>query len=711
MSFTRSETRVRGSAIFWCEITRVNLIEFPETPSGHTGELQSIEGRCIDGAVQLNNSKVTNQAFCLPNGKWRLYSDAHCVCNAGYELHSGGQRCEAESIVCDVLRQLNVLHQAASFFGRYDIRDIVILAYICNVLICSRSLANSPQTFGEYSRIPSHTLRCEVKRIMLCLLGIASDMYKQYSFNCHTLSVPNCHATRRKHGTGILPGCPSLDMGSREAKVAENSLTAHDRFRSFWGSSVQYRSLCKPYVPLETKLHDISEYTLIRKLIWFFERFTWNPAESLAFDVSRQLNTEGGSIFTVPLSVEGQVSGLEVEAVQLNCYSKYCAQRSKRSALLHIGEQFWSLIISLTRCFRGPVKRIKWNNLRTFPEFFASFISANFRVIRKQVFGCSEDTSIRENIQHHRLRWLDHVLRMSKHRIPRRVLFSVPPSGWRKPRGGQYMTWQKGVKEITKSLGVVGVVRLPGWGPPCAQGTYKVAIGNSNCLLCPMNSISSGPGQVTCDCLPGYFRMGIGTLETEAGSCYGPPSAPEQLQTTKINGTSVTLRWQKPLQNGGLNDTYYNVMCQECDVSSLLYKPGSGRSLRVSVNIIFSLNPNWTSFEKFTHLRINSVFTKDTTESLVYAIPQLNMLHTSQFMYGKQTDLQLSVFLKNYDYDEVTSDTSKCCLTTQRKIVQVFIKGTIHKIAENSSTAHDWFRPSWGSADRRSPRVSVNLMF
>ncbi|KER21216.1 hypothetical protein T265_10404 [Opisthorchis viverrini] len=57
------------------------------------------------------------------------------------------------------------------------------------------------------------------------------------------------------------------------------------------------------------------------------------------------------------------------------------------------------------------------------------------------------------------------VLRMPKHRLPRRVLFSVPPSGWRKPRGGQHMTWQKGVKEITKSLGVVGVVRLPGWGP------------------------------------------------------------------------------------------------------------------------------------------------------------------------------------------------------------------------------------------------------
>ncbi|KAG5444958.1 hypothetical protein CSKR_112142 [Clonorchis sinensis] len=32
-------------------------------------------------------------------------------------------------------------------------------------------------------------------------------------------------------------------------------------------------------------------------------------------------------------------------------------------------------------------------------------------------------------------------------------------------------------------------------------------------------------------------------------------------------------------------------------------------------------------------------------------------------------------------------------------------------VAENFSTAHDRFRPSWGSSGRRSPRVSVNLMF
>ncbi|KAG5455111.1 hypothetical protein CSKR_107368 [Clonorchis sinensis] len=36
---------------------------------------------------------------------------------------------------------------------------------------------------------------------------------------------------------------------------------------------------------------------------------------------------------------------------------------------------------------------------------------------------------------------------------------------------------------------------------------------------------------------------------------------------------------------------------------------------------------------------------------------------------------------------------------------------TTHKVAENSSTAHDRFRPSWSSSGRRSPRISVNLMF
>ncbi|KAG5455325.1 hypothetical protein CSKR_105128 [Clonorchis sinensis] len=48
----------------------------------------------------------------------------------------------------------------------------------------------------------------------------------------------------------------------------------------------------------------------------------------------------------------------------------------------------------------------------------------------------------------------------------------------------------------------------------------------------------------------------------------------------------------------------------------------------------------------------------------------------------------------------------------QIKPVQLSTECAIHKVAENSSTAHHRFRPSSsGSSGRHSPRVSVNLMF
>ncbi|KAG5454824.1 hypothetical protein CSKR_108371 [Clonorchis sinensis] len=74
---------------------------------------------------------------------------------------------------------------------------------------------------------------------------------------------------------------------------------------------------------------------------------------------------------------------------------------------------------------------------------------------------------------------------MPKHRLPRRVLFPVPPSEWRKPWCAQRMTWLEGVKEITKSLGV-GVVHLPGWAPrdpACAWlETLQEMVGSGNVL-------------------------------------------------------------------------------------------------------------------------------------------------------------------------------------------------------------------------------------
>ncbi|KAG5442271.1 hypothetical protein CSKR_100145 [Clonorchis sinensis] len=36
------------------------------------------------------------------------------------------------------------------------------------------------------------------------------------------------------------------------------------------------------------------------------------------------------------------------------------------------------------------------------------------------------------------------------------------------------------------------------------------------------------------------------------------------------------------------------------------------RSPRVSVNLMFYLNPNWTNFDKYTHLQINLVFARNS---------------------------------------------------------------------------------------------------
>ncbi|VDP80237.1 unnamed protein product, partial [Schistosoma mattheei] len=54
---------------------------------------------------------------------------------------------------------------------------------------------------------------------------------------------------------------------------------------------------------------------------------------------------------------------------------------------------------------------------------------------------------------------------MSSQRIPRRALSADSVTGWKKWRGGQCMTWCRGIKESCKGLASVGSSQLPGWGP------------------------------------------------------------------------------------------------------------------------------------------------------------------------------------------------------------------------------------------------------
>ena len=69
--------------------------------------------------------------------------------------------------------------------------------------------------------------------------------------------------------------------------------------------------------------------------------------------------------------------------------------------------------------------------------------------------GYVEGTSIGDYIQHNKPRWLGHVLRMPGQRLPKKILFSMPDSEWRKPKGGQSPTWQNGMKS-DKELGISG---------------------------------------------------------------------------------------------------------------------------------------------------------------------------------------------------------------------------------------------------------------
>ncbi|KAG5445398.1 hypothetical protein CSKR_104663 [Clonorchis sinensis] len=59
----------------------------------------------------------------------------------------------------------------------------------------------------------------------------------------------------------------------------------------------------------------------------------------------------------------------------------------------------------------------------------------------------------------------------------------------------------------------------------------------------------------------------------------------------------------------------------------------SRHSPPVSVNLMLSLNPNWTDFDKCNQLQINLGFMRDPAELLVCDILQLKVLHRGRFMF------------------------------------------------------------------------------
>ncbi|XP_040059990.1 ephrin type-A receptor 8 isoform X1 [Gasterosteus aculeatus] len=94
----------------------------------------------------------------------------------------------------------------------------------------------------------------------------------------------------------------------------------------------------------------------------------------------------------------------------------------------------------------------------------------------------------------------------------------------------------------------------------CEVGFYKPVAGDGLCGKCPQHSHSETRAALSCPCDSRYYRTAD---DPSAAPCSRPPSAPVNA-ISSVNGTSVNLEWDLPLDTGGRSDLKYSVLCQKC---------------------------------------------------------------------------------------------------------------------------------------------------
>uniref|UniRef100_A0A1A8N9C8 receptor protein-tyrosine kinase n=1 Tax=Nothobranchius rachovii TaxID=451742 RepID=A0A1A8N9C8_9TELE len=108
---------------------------------------------------------------------------------------------------------------------------------------------------------------------------------------------------------------------------------------------------------------------------------------------------------------------------------------------------------------------------------------------------------------------------------------------------------------------------LPGFEPvegqtrctACPVGQFKSGT-EGQCRSCPGSSQATIRGASTCACRSGFLRAETDPADTP---CTQPPSAPRRIKHYR-NGTTHTLKWNEPLDNGGRTDLSYSVRCSVC---------------------------------------------------------------------------------------------------------------------------------------------------
>ncbi|KAG5454618.1 hypothetical protein CSKR_106010 [Clonorchis sinensis] len=95
---------------------------------------------------------------------------------------------------------------------------------------------------------------------------------------------------------------------------------------------------------------------------------------------------------------------------------------------------------------------------------------------------------------------------------------------------------------------------------------------------------------------------------------------------------------------------------------------------------VHQFNPNWTDFDKYTQLQIILVFAGDSSQSLVYDVLQLNVLHTGRLMFQLVVTAKMSREKQKSSFE--ATGTIKQGKGEQTLICISFTKLNIHLLLE-----------------------------
>uniref|UniRef100_A0A3Q4HVS7 receptor protein-tyrosine kinase n=1 Tax=Neolamprologus brichardi TaxID=32507 RepID=A0A3Q4HVS7_NEOBR len=210
----------------------------------------------------------------------------------------------------------------------------------------------------------------------------------------------------------------------------------------------------------------------------------------------------------------------------------------------------------------------------------------------------------------------------------------------------------------------------------CEVGFYKPVAGDGLCGKCPQHSHSETRAALSCPCDTNYYRAAD---DTPAAPCSRPPSAPVSV-ISSVNGTSVNLEWDRPLDTGGRSDLQYSVLCMKCSgersgTAAVRFVPrqtGLKESWVTVLNLVAHTNYSFRilAMNAVSHLTneptpyaVVNITTNQAAPSEVLAIRQENTSQNSVTLLWHEPDQPNGVILE-YDIKYYEKDNEEHSYST-----------------------------------------------